>query len=74
MTQGDARKRALLEAGDVSAETEALSQTEIEQMHIHPGRGAQPVEGADASEDYLDEHAEGENDPAPDLAQPRHKR
>ncbi|ULH14781.1 hypothetical protein MF271_12395 [Deinococcus sp. KNUC1210] len=67
MTQSDDRYQALQDAGDVTADAEDLSATEQEQMKIHEGRGARQEQGAEASEEYVDEHTTGDNNPTPDL-------
>lgn len=62
-SKGDSRKEALLNQGDVSAETEQLSSEELQQMHVPHGRGGEQVDGADPSDEQVDEHVSSENQP-----------
>ena len=62
-SKGDSRKEALLEQGDVSAETEELSSQEQAQMHVSPGRGGGAVDGADPGDEQVDAHISGDNQP-----------
>ncbi len=62
-SKGDSRKEALLDQGDVSPETENLSSEEMAQMHVSHGRGGESVDGADPSDEQLDEHVSGDNQP-----------
>ncbi|MFB9995074.1 hypothetical protein ACFFLM_24290 [Deinococcus oregonensis] len=64
MTQHDAQDKGHADGGDVSAETGQLSETEAQQMGAENGRGARQEQGAQASEEYVDEHISGTNDPA----------
>ncbi len=59
----DTRREAHLNAGDVSPETEQLSSEETAQMHVSPGRGGGAVDGADPSDEQVDEHVSGETQP-----------
>ncbi len=62
-SKGDSRKEALLDQGDVSAETEELSSQEQAQLGGHPGRGGGQVDGADPSDEQVDARISGENQP-----------
>ncbi len=62
-SKGDSRKEALLEQGDVSADTESLSDQEREQMGVSHGRGGESVDGADPSDEQIDSHVSGDNQP-----------
>ena len=61
--KGDSRKDALLDQGEVSAEAEELSSQEQAQLHVSHGRGGQSVDGADPSDEQIDEHVSGDNQP-----------
>jgi len=62
-SKGDSRKEALLEQGDVSADAENLSSEEMQQMGTTPGRGGNSVDGADPSDEQVDSHVSGDNQP-----------
>ena len=55
-SKGDSRKEALLDQGEVSAEAGQLSSQEQAQLHVSHGRGGQEVDGADPSDEQIDEH------------------
>lgn len=61
--KGDSRKEALLDQGEVSAGAEGLSSQEQAQLHVSHGRGGQEVDGADPSDEQIDEHVSGDNQP-----------
>ena len=61
--KGDSRKEALLDQGEVSAEAEELSSQEQAQLHVSHGRGGQSVDGADPTDEQIDEHVSGDNQP-----------
>lgn len=62
-SKGDSRKEALLDQSDVSPETENLSSEEMAQMGVAHGRGGESVDGADPSDEQIDEHVSGDNQP-----------
>ena len=62
-SKGDSRKEALLDQGEVSAEAGQLSSQEQAQLHVSHGRGGQEVDGADPSDEQIDEHVSGDNQP-----------
>jgi hypothetical protein len=62
-SKGDSRKEALLEQGDVTPDAEELSSEEQQQMGVSHGRGGQSVDGANASDEQIDEHVSGDNQP-----------
>ena len=62
-SKGDSRKDALLNQGEVSAEAGQLSSQEQAQLHVSHGRGGQEVDGADPSDEQIDEHISGDNQP-----------
>ncbi|WP_424950093.1 hypothetical protein [Deinococcus sp.] len=62
-SKGDSRKEALLNQGDVSPEAEELSSQEQAQLHVSHGRGGQEVDGADPTDEQIDRHVSGDNQP-----------
>ena len=62
-SKGDSRKDALLDQGEVSAEAGQDSSQEQAQLHVSHGRGGQEVDGADPSDEQIDEHVSGDNQP-----------
>lgn len=64
MTQDDSQAKTHADGGDVSADTEQLSDAEASEMGSQNGRGARQEQGAEASDEYVDEHISGGNDPA----------
>jgi len=50
------------ETGDMNADAEGLSSAEAQQMGAGAGRGARNEPGAQASEEYVEEHVQGDSD------------
>lgn len=63
MTQEDTQDKGQAVGGDVSAESNLLSDAEANQIGSSGGAGARQEPGADASEEFIDEHVSGENAP-----------
>lgn len=47
-----------------------LTEAEADRLDMLPGRGARQVEGAEPSEEYVDDHVEGVGEQGPDLLDP----
>ncbi len=63
MSEGNKRKQTLLDAGEVTADPDGLSSMEVQRLHVHPGRGAGQEHGAEASQEYIQEHISADNEP-----------
>ncbi|WP_019009130.1 hypothetical protein [Deinococcus aquatilis] len=50
------------DTGDMNADTESLSSAEAQQMGAGAGRGARNEPGAQASDEYIEEHVQGDSD------------
>lgn len=53
---------AQTDTGDMNADAESLSSAEAEQMGAGAGRGARTEPGAQASDEYIEEHVQGGSD------------
>ncbi len=52
------------DSGDLTADAGNLSGAEAQQMDSGAGRGARTVPGAEASDEYIEEHVQGATDQA----------
>jgi hypothetical protein len=53
------------DTGDMNADAESLSSAEVEQLGARAGRGARTEPGAQASDEYIEEHVQqGTDQPA----------
>lgn len=66
------REQRRVNHGDVTTGETGLTDKEVEQLDARRGRGARPVAGAEASQDYIDDHVQRGSDggSASDLLDP----
>lgn len=75
MTRDDQRGQKQHAEGDFPADAEGTDMTDqdIAQLHARPGRGDRQVEGAQPSDEYVQDHVEGGATQGPSLLDPTTK-